>query len=154
LEQEEDHVRTCLEGLRELRTALLHGGRAALTGVLARQESLAQQSANLRSRRLPLFDALSNLLDVPVSALRVSVLAERAPGNIGVRLNQCRDRLHHLTAELDGLNRGNASIVHACLDFLGPIVEGATGETAASNRYSSAGLREDRTWGSIVSTRG
>jgi hypothetical protein len=154
MEQEEAMLSATLDSLRCVRTALMHGDLSALNEALDRQAHTARAANELRLRRAELRRGLAATLGVSPQSVTLQMLAVRFPGEVGQRLEHCRERLGRLATEVDQLNRGNAALVQYSLDFLHRFLVEITGGVTAGARYSFAGVLEEAACGSMIEAKG
>jgi len=152
---EEEFLAGALTALQQARRALVQADPYGLTNALDRQSEQVQASEAMQRQRQQFRQEIAALLDVPVEALTLSVLASRLPAEARQPVAAYQTRLRQLAAAVEEMGRGNAAILRSCLKFLQQVLAGLTGGApGGGHRYGPAGLHQELGCGSLVSARG
>jgi hypothetical protein len=154
MEQEEAMLGATLESLGQVRAALTHGDLPALNRALESQAHTARAADELRQRRAALRRELAAALGVPPQTVTVEMMAKRLPADAADRLLRYRDRLRSMAADVDRLNRANASLVSQSLDFLQRFLLEITGGGQSGKSYTCCGMPREAECGSMIEARG
>jgi len=153
MEQEEAMLSATLDSLQRVRAALLGRDLAALERAVELQAHTERAAQELLVRRAELRVQLGTRLKLNPQTITLKEVAMRLPGEQGLKIARCRDRLHRMAAEIGRLNRGNAALVQHSMDFLHKFLVSVTGGDAVGDRYGSSGGIERATCGSLFEGR-
>ena len=143
-----------LTSLHQVRAALVSNNLQALRTALEQQCDIAQAGKDLRCKRDLLRQELAAVTGTASESVTVQMLALCLPGERGDRLERCRQRLRQMATEVDQVNRGNATLVWHCLNFMQGLLVAITGGESTGGRYNAGGQRQEAACGSLIQMRG
>lgn len=132
-EETEAHERL-LELAREEQRALVRGDVQALQRVVAEQERVVGQVRGLERARMQLLELVAERTGRPVQQLSLRELVAESSPDVGRRLEAQREKLVGVLQELADVNKANALLVAAHLqyvrDLVGLVTRTADGPTS------------------------
>jgi hypothetical protein len=153
LAQEEAQLDATLDALQGVRAAVLGCDPAALGAALAYQEKIAQLAEFLGERRSALRHYAATRLGLTPTSVTLETLSAHVPPLTASQIAAARVRLRRQAAEIDQLNRSNASLISYSLDFLQRFFDDLTGRPR-DGRYGPSGALQTASSGSLINARG
>ncbi len=117
LREETEAHRRLLELAREEQRALVRGDVEALQRLVAEQEQLVGAVRGLERARMQLLELVAERAGRPVEGLSLRELVSSCPPDVGRRLEDQRQQLSEVLRELADVNKANALLVRAHLDY-------------------------------------
>ncbi len=118
LQEEAEAHRRLLELAREEQRALVRGDVAELQRVVAAQEEVVGHVRSLERARMQLLELVAERVGRPVEGLSLRELVAACPPDVGRRLNEQREQLVAVLRELADVNKANALLVRAHLEYV------------------------------------
>jgi flagellar biosynthesis/type III secretory pathway chaperone len=131
LQEETEAHRRLLQLAREEQRALVRGDVEALQRLVAEQEHVVAQVRGLEQARMQLLELVAERVGRPVEQLSLRELVAASPPDVGRRLEAQRVQLTDVLRELADVNKANALLVRAHLEYVhhlvGLLARGADG---------------------------
>jgi flagellar biosynthesis/type III secretory pathway chaperone len=118
LQEETEAHRRLLDLARQEQRALVRGDVAALQRLVAAQEEVVAQVRGLERARMQLLELVADRVGRPVDRLSLRELVSSCPPDVARRLDQQREQLTEVLRELADVNKANALLVRAHLEYV------------------------------------
>lgn len=122
LQEETQAHRRLLDLAREEQRALVRGDVQLLQRVVAEQEQVVGQVRELERARMRLLELVAERVGRPVEGLSLRELVNSSPPDVGRRLEEQRRELVSVLTELADVNKANALLVRAHLQYVHDLV--------------------------------
>ena len=153
LVREEALLAATLDSLREVRAAIMSADWVKLPELLAFQDHLGGDAADVARKREALRERASRQAGVPASEVTLRVLAASLPAARAAGLLETRERLALAGREAETLRRAVVTLVGFSLGFHQKMLEGLAGGRGPA-RYSAAGTWRGAAFGSLIQAKG
>ncbi|MDQ7801773.1 MAG: flagellar protein FlgN [Armatimonadota bacterium] len=122
LQEETEAHRRLLDLAREEQRALVRGDVQSLQRLVAEQEQVVGQVRGLERARLQLLELVAERLGRSVQELSLRELVAASPPDVGRRLEAQRHELTGVLRELADVNKANALLVRAHMEYVRHLV--------------------------------
>jgi flagellar biosynthesis/type III secretory pathway chaperone len=122
LQEEKEAHRRLLDLAREEQRALVRGDVQTLQRLVAEQEQVVSEVRGLERARLQLLELVAERLGRSVQELSLRELVAASPPDVGSRLEAQRNELTGVLRELADVNKANALLVRAHMEYVHHLV--------------------------------